>query len=102
MNIRVSPDRGFNPVSKPPRPSINRVPGRPTPSVSESSDDYPHVVVALDDKTRVIAADIQWIIQKRRRNGSNGWEGVYFCRSKAGLLMYAPKVTPELLALPDW
>jgi hypothetical protein len=74
----------------------------PCPSISETADPYPDVVVTLDDRTRVIAADIQWIIQERRRNGAHPWHSVYFCRSKAGLLMYVPKVTPELLALPDW
>ena len=69
----------------------------------ESSDDYYHVVVMLDAKTRVIAADIQWIIQERKRSGRSAWEGKYFCRSKEGLVLYAPKPTaPELLALPDW
>jgi hypothetical protein len=66
----------------------------------ESSDDYPDVVVMLDAKTRVIAADIQWIIQKR---WGKEWRGELFFRSKEGLLMYAPKpIAPELLALPDW
>lgn len=69
----------------------------------ESSDDYHRVVVMLDAKMRVIAADIQWIIQERKRSRHNGWEGKYYCCSKAGLLLYAPKPTaPELLALPDW
>jgi hypothetical protein len=82
--------------------SVAAVP-RPKQRPQESADDYPHVVVMFDSKTRVIAADIQWIIQKRRREGHRAWEGVYFCRSKDGLLLYAPKPTaPELLALPDW
>ena len=69
----------------------------------ESSDDYHRVVVMLDAKTRVIAADIQWIIQERKRSGRSAWEGKYYCRSKGGLLLYTPKPTaPELLALPDW
>jgi hypothetical protein len=55
--------------------------------------------VVLDPKTRVIAADIQWIIQRRR---GEQWRGEYFFRTKEGLLLYAPKPTaPELLALPD-
>jgi hypothetical protein len=41
----------------------------------ESSDDYPDVVVMLDAKTRVIAADIQWIIQKR---WGKEWRGELF------------------------
>jgi hypothetical protein len=76
---------------------------KPQERPQESSDDYPDIVVMIDPKTRVIAADIQWIIQKRRREGRRAWEGVYYCRSKEGLLLYAPKPTaPELLALPDW
>jgi hypothetical protein len=67
----------------------------------ETADDYPHVVVMLDAKTRVIAADIQWIIQRRRRGGRWPWLSDYYCRSKAGLLRFVPPV-PEILALPDW
>ena len=68
----------------------------------ETADDYPHVVV-LDGKTRVIAADIQWIIQRRTNGGRYPWKNQYYCRSKEGLLLYAPKpIAPELLALPDW
>jgi hypothetical protein len=60
-------------------------------------------VAVIDAKTCIVAADIQWVIQKRRREGRWALEGVYFCRSKADLLLYAPKPTaPELLALPDW
>jgi hypothetical protein len=65
-----------------------------------SSDDYHRVVVVLDAKTRVVAADVQWIIQKRKRSGRSAWESKYFCSSKAGLLRFVPKV-PEVLALPD-
>ena len=65
---------------------------------SESSNDYPSIV--LDDDTRVIecANAIQWIVQRRR--GSR-WHSRYFCRTKEGLLLYARPITPELLALPD-
>jgi hypothetical protein len=55
----------------------------------------------LDAKTRVIAADIQWIVQVRRGNGRWPWLGQYYCRSKAGLLRFVPAV-PEIAALPDW
>jgi hypothetical protein len=67
----------------------------------ESSDDYPAIVAILDSKTRVIecADHIQWIIQKR---GGRRWYSRYFCRTKAGLLLYAEPITPELLALPDY
>jgi hypothetical protein len=90
-------------------PSVNHVQARHSPIISETSDAYPHVVVMLDPKTRVIAADIQWIIQERRRNGRHAWHNRYFCRSKAGLLhcmtcgdMMNMPAPPELLALPDW
>jgi hypothetical protein len=96
MNIRVDTPSG---VPEGQKSSVGPLCGRPTPSISETDDAYPHVVVMLDGRTRVIAADIQWIIQGRK---GSAWRGIYFCRSKAGLLMYAPKVTPELLALPDW
>ena len=87
--------------------SPNRLYPRPSPphgaALSESSDDYHRVVVMLDAKTRVIAADIQWIIQERKRSGRCAWEGKYYCRSKAGLLLYTPKPTAnEVLALPGW
>jgi len=65
----------------------------------ETSDAYPRIVVKLDDRTRVIAADIQWIIQRRR---GDRWLSELFFRTKEGLLFYAPKPPPaELLALPD-
>ena len=80
--------------------SVGRLCAPDQAALSESSDDYPHVVVMLDARARVIAADIQWIIQERR---GSGWRGKYYCRSKAGLLLYTPKPTaPELLALPHW
>jgi hypothetical protein len=68
----------------------------------ESSDHYPGVVAILNRDTRVIEcpAAIQWIVQVRRPNGR--WRNRYFCRTKAGLLRYAPKPTAvELLMLPD-
>jgi hypothetical protein len=88
--------------------SLNAVSGRNRTPL-ESSDDYPAVVAMLDEKTRVIecAARIQWIIQRRVRGGCHPWQSRYFCRTKAGLLLYARPITPELLALPgrfprDW
>ena len=85
--------------SQPAKSSVTHVSGRKrTPS--ETSGDYPAVVAMLDAKTRVIecAARIQWIIQSRR---GRVWASQYFCRTKAGLLLYANQITPELLALPD-
>jgi hypothetical protein len=89
--------------------SVKTVSGRLRPH--ESSDDYPAIVAMLDAKTRVIAADIQWIVQRRVNGGRYPWQSQYFCRTKAGLLLYAgrtkpdvapPPPPPELLALPDF
>jgi hypothetical protein len=84
--------------------SVDAVSGR-RGGASESSDDYPSIVAVLDEKTRVIecSARIQWIIQRRIRNGRHPWQSQYFCRTKEGLLRYAPKpIPPELLTLPDF
>jgi hypothetical protein len=47
-------------------------------SVSESADDYPHLVAILNAGWRVIecAAGIQWILQRRKgeRHGSPRWD----------------------------
>ena len=83
--------------------SVTAVSGRKS-RPPESSDDYPSIVAMLDDKTRVIecSAHVQWIIQRRIRNGRHPWQSHYFCRTKDGLLRYAPKpIPPELLTLPD-
>jgi len=89
-------------MTAPVKSPVNAVSG-PLKDISESSDHYPYVVARLDSKTRVIAAGIQWIIQKRSREGRYPWESIYYCRSKAGLLLYAPKSAgSELLALPYW
>jgi len=45
----------------------------PAASLQGSRDHYHRVVVMLDSKTRVTAADIQWIIQKRLRDGRHAW-----------------------------
>src|SRR5262245_65016663 len=81
--------------------SVKAVSGAVSPP-SETDDDYPDVVAVIDAKTRVIAADIQWIIQRRINGGRYPWQSQYFCRSKEGLLLYAPKLTPALLMLLDW
>jgi hypothetical protein len=67
---------------------------------SESSDDYPRIVVMIDPRTRVIecADGIQWIFQKR---AGNQWNGQYFCRTKEALLYYSQSTAPELVALPE-
>lgn len=68
----------------------------------ERSDDYNRVVVMLDARTRVIAADIQWIIQRRGKAARNPWRNELYFRTREGLVLYAPKPTAlELLRLPD-
>jgi hypothetical protein len=92
-------------TSENPDRALPRHPARAKSSVAafgERADDYSHVVVLLDAKTRVIAADIQWIIQRRINGGRYPWQSQYYFRSKSGLLFYAKSDAPELLALPDW
>jgi hypothetical protein len=78
--------------------SVGPLPG---PTRQESSDDHPAIVAILDSKTRVIESSdsIQWIIQKRK---GRGWRSTYYCRTKAGLLLYVRPVAPGLLAFPDY
>jgi hypothetical protein len=70
------------------------------PKVGESAENYPHVVVVLDPRTRVIECDagIQWIIQNRR---GHRWYGVSFCRTKEALLRLTGSNHPALTSLPD-
>jgi hypothetical protein len=74
-----------------------------SPLSHEFSDDYPAIVARPDDQTRVIegACGVQWIVQNRVK-GHRPWRSKYFCRTKAGLLLYAKPLTPELLSLPDY
>ena len=68
--------------------------------IRESSDDYPNVVVVLEEgKSRVIRdhEDLQWIVQGRRAEGD--WKGYAFCRSKEALLQICNH--PALADLPD-
>jgi hypothetical protein len=54
----------------------------------ESHDDYPHVVVRLGDRLRVIesACRLQWIVQ--RRTGDR-WRGQSYCWTREALLRCA-------------
>jgi hypothetical protein len=38
----------------------------------------------LNERFRVTADELQWIVQKRRNRGT--WEGVIFCRTRDGLI----------------
>jgi hypothetical protein len=74
---------------------------------NEGAEGYPRLVVQLDAKTRVIEcmAGIQWIVQRRLRNGRHAWEGVSFCRTKQALLRcvreWISGEHPEIEALPN-
>jgi hypothetical protein len=72
----------------------------PAPRIGEGAEAYPHVVVVLDAKRRVVecAAGLQWIVQVRR---GRRWEGVSFCWTKEALLRITGSDHPALLALPD-
>jgi len=69
----------------------------------ERDDGYP-VITKLSDTVGVIECknNIQWVLQRRR---GDQWQGVAFCRTRAGLIREAKKVlehTPEVLqTLPE-
>jgi hypothetical protein len=66
----------------------------------ETADNYPNVVAVLDPQVRVIAADVQWIMQERK---GNRWRNKLYFHTKEGLLFYAPKPAAAALAvLPRW
>jgi hypothetical protein len=77
-------------------------------ALNETGDDYPYVVAVLGDQRVIESSDrVQWIVQQRK---GRQWRNKYFCRTKAGVLLYAgrtepnvapPPPPPELLALPD-
>jgi hypothetical protein len=57
---------------------------------SESSDDYPDVVIALNDRWRVIECRhrLQWILQHRNRSetvSTGDWRGRSYCRTREAL-----------------
>jgi hypothetical protein len=57
-------------------------------------------VAVLGPQVRIIAADIQWIMQERR---GNRWRNKYYFHTKEGLLFYAPKpAAAALVVLPRW
>ena len=70
------------------------------PKAGESAENYRHVVIVLDPRTRVIecTAGIQWIIQNRR---GDRWYGQSFCRTKEALLRLTGSSHPALTSLPD-
>jgi len=81
---------------------------------AETADDYPHIVVVLNDGWRVIEcrAGVQWILQHRNRAKTvarDGWRGRSYCRTRDALIRctrHAGAIEPVVLAvlasLPDW
>lgn len=57
--------------------------------MSETRDDYPHVIHQFSDNLRVIICplDLQWIIQKAagRRDGQTRWKSVSFPTERESL-----------------
>jgi hypothetical protein len=74
----------------------------------ETDDDYPDVVLHLDDRHRIIrsidtAPATQWIVQA---HAGGRWRSTNYSQSKSGLRAFCGFVRPEELAiidaLPDW
>jgi hypothetical protein len=89
-------------TGQPANAEIAHKPGPRPSGISETSDQYPHVVAVLDAMQRVIScpAGLQWIIQVRRRNGPHPWASVSFCRTKEALLCLTRNPV-ALQCLPD-
>jgi len=69
--------------------SVTRVSGRIR---GEESESYP-VIARLNDRWRVVACNIQWILQLRR---GNRWHGKYFFRTRGGLVLLAREYAGEI------
>ena len=77
------------PIAAEPHVSARRL------GLSERDDTYP-VIVQLDGRHRVIDCrdGVQWIVQRWR--GADHWEGMSFCRTRAGLIQFArERITPN-------
>jgi hypothetical protein len=101
-------------MSAAPPPSI----GSRRRRLAESADDYPNVVVVLNEGWRLIACrdGIQWILQYRNRRNKaqtvarDGWRGRSYCRTKEALIRvcdaHAGPIDPDgraiLAGLPEW
>jgi len=85
------------------------------PDNRERSDTYSNVALRINDRWRVIICPerIQWILQKRKGylDGRPAWDGMSFCRSKAGLYRairgkkigyVAPETETQMAQLPEW
>lgn len=83
--------------------------------MSEAADDYPHIVVVLNDNWRVIRcpAGLQWILQRRgspEMPRTDDWRGRSYFRTRDALIRctrhYSGAVDPAamavLTALPSW
>ena len=71
------------------------------------------LVAQLNERWRVVADPLQWILQKRKGTPSkkkSGWQGSSFCRTRKALLRNIrercgevdPKTLAEIEALPEW
>lgn len=97
-----------NPAS---HPTLGRV---SDPDNRERSDIYSNTIFRINDRWRVIVCPegIQWILQKRKGylDGRPAWDGMSFCRSKAGMYRaikekvgaVSPDTEAQLAQLPDW
>ena len=83
--------------------------------LAESDDSYPHVVVILNDRWRVIECRdrIQWILQYRNRAKGvtkHAWRSRSYCRTGGALIRccyeHAGQIDPAarmtLAGLPAW
>lgn len=85
-----------------------------SPAGAEASDTYPHLVVSIPPRWRVIrcGADHQWVLQvcDGWRAGAPRWTGRRYCRTLAGLIascralcgLSEPEVTGMLGHLPAY
>ena len=72
---------------------------------TEVDDDYPGVIVVLNDRRRVIEAHGLWVVQRRvvlrnPRETGRYWVGRSYCRSREALLRICGH-HPDLTALPE-
>lgn len=74
------PEERLPPSQPPQKPGKHRL--------KEHSDDYPNVVMSLDERWRVIVCrnGIQWILQYRKSlTKPDLWEGRSYCQTREGL-----------------
>jgi hypothetical protein len=50
------------------------------------SSDLQREPLALNDRSRVTADGLQWIVQRRTANARGGWKNVIYCQTQAALI----------------